>query len=61
MSAIDLSDYSLAELKGLLFDIDKEIQARQRQAREQARARILSIADGAGIPVDKLLGDSEAS
>lgn len=61
MNTIDLSDYSLAELKGLLFDIDKEIRERQRQAREQARAQILSIADGAGIEVDKLLGDSEAS
>jgi DNA-binding protein H-NS len=59
MATFDLSDYSLAELKGLLFDIDKEIHERQRQAREQARAQILSIADDAGIAVDKLLGDAE--
>jgi DNA-binding protein H-NS len=65
MATFDLSDYSLAELKGLLFDIDKEIRERQRlereQAHERARQRILSIANDAGITVDKLLGDGEAS
>jgi DNA-binding protein H-NS len=63
MASFDLSDYSLGELKGLLFDIDKEIRERQRlereQARERARQQILSIADAAGIAVDKLLGDSD--
>jgi DNA-binding protein H-NS len=55
MKAIDLSDYNLAELKGLLFDIDREIRERQRKEREQARARILAIAENAGVAVDRLL------
>jgi DNA-binding protein H-NS len=55
MKAIDLSDYNLGELKGLLFDIDREIRERQRKEREQARERILAIAEHAGVTVDKLL------
>jgi DNA-binding protein H-NS len=55
MKVIDLSDYNLAELKGLLFDIDREIRERQRKEREQARERILAIAENAGVAVDRLL------
>jgi len=57
MAAIDLSDYSLGELKGLQFDVEKEIKQRQKQEMGKARARILEIAQGAGVEVGTLLTD----
>jgi DNA-binding protein H-NS len=53
----DLSDYNFGELKGLLFEVDKELRARQRQATAQARERILAIAREAGVPAQQLLSD----
>jgi len=53
----DLSDYNFGELKGLLFEVDKEIRTRQRQETAQARERILAIAKEAGLPAQQLLGD----
>ena len=55
MAPIDLSGYDLAELKGLLFDIEQEIARRAREEREQARARIHALAADAGIPLDALV------
>ncbi|MVW60028.1 H-NS histone family protein [Massilia sp. NEAU-DD11] len=49
MAPIDLNGYDLAELKGLLFDIELEIKRR-------ARDRIHALAAGAGIPLDALVG-----
>jgi len=55
MATIDLTDYTLAELKGLLFDIDKEIRTRQQQEVGKARERILAIARDAGLPTEQLV------
>lgn len=55
MANIDLSGYNLAELKGLQFDIDKEIKNRQQQDVKKAREQILEIAQNMGISVDELL------
>lgn len=55
MAKIDLSDYNLSELKGLLFDIDKEIKARQGRELSEARERIRAIAEKAGLPTEQLL------
>jgi DNA-binding protein H-NS len=57
MASFDLSGYNLAELKGLQFDIEREIQRRARDEREQARARIHALAADAGIPLDALVED----
>ena len=60
MASHDLSGYNLAELKGLHFDIDQEIQRRVRDERAQARARIHALAADAGIPLDALVKDDDA-
>jgi DNA-binding protein H-NS len=56
MPPIDLSTYTLAELKGLEFDVRQEIKARQQQEVEKAREQILGIARGAGLSEIELLG-----
>jgi len=58
MASLDLSGYNLAELKGLHFDIDQEIQRRVRDERAQAAARIQALAADAGIPLDALVQDA---
>lgn len=55
MAPIDLNGYDLAELKGLLFDIEQEIKRRARDERDRARARIQALAADAGIPLDALV------
>lgn len=55
MSTIDLSGYNLGELKGLQYDIEKEIKNRQHQDVQKARAQILAIAQEAGMAVEELL------
>ncbi|MGJ7916235.1 H-NS family nucleoid-associated regulatory protein [Massilia sp. LXY-6] len=55
MAKTDLSNYNLAELKGLQFDIEKEIKARQHDEVRKARERILAIAQGVGVPVADLI------
>jgi DNA-binding protein H-NS len=55
MANIDLSDYTLSELKGLQHDIEKEIKLRQQQDLQKARKEILAIAQEAGISVEELL------
>jgi DNA-binding protein H-NS len=59
MAAVDLSDYTLGELKGLLFDVEQAIKARRREELDGAHARIAEIARGAGIPIDKLLNGTK--
>jgi DNA-binding protein H-NS len=58
MSKIDLSGYNLAELKGLQFDIEKQIKERQQGDVKQAREQILKIAQDLGVSVDELLAGS---
>jgi DNA-binding protein H-NS len=53
----DLSNYNLAELKGLQYDIEKEIKDRQQQEVKKAREQILSIAQGLGLSVEALVGN----
>ncbi|HEX8787055.1 MAG TPA: H-NS histone family protein [Telluria sp.] len=55
MATIDLSNYNLGELKGLQFDVEKEIKARQQQEVKKAREQILAIAQDVGLPVEALL------
>lgn len=53
MAAIDLSDYTFGELKGLLFDVERELKQRKKEHMQQevrrARERIEAIAREAGI------------
>ncbi|MFC5547517.1 H-NS family nucleoid-associated regulatory protein [Massilia aerilata] len=55
MAKTDLSNYNLAELKGLQFDIEKEIKSRQHDEVRKAREQILAIAQDMGVPVSALL------
>lgn len=57
MGSIDLSDYNLAELKGLQLAVALEIRHRQLQDRQRARAQIDAIARALGLSLqDVLLG-----
>ncbi|QNA89408.1 H-NS histone family protein [Massilia sp. Dwa41.01b] len=58
MAKTDLSGYNLSELKGLQFEIEKEIKERQRQEVKEARERILAIAQDLGVSVEELLAGS---
>jgi DNA-binding protein H-NS len=60
MATIDLSNYNLGELKGLQFDIEKEIKARQQQEVKKAREQILAISREVGVSVDELLANTGA-
>lgn len=60
MAKIDLSGYNLAELKGLQFDIDKEMKQRQQHDVKQAREKILKIAQEMGVSLDELLATGNA-
>jgi len=55
MATIDLSNYNLGELKGLQFDVEKEIKSRQQQELKKAREQILAIAQDVGLPVEALM------
>jgi DNA-binding protein H-NS len=60
MATTDLSNYNLGELKGLHFELDKEIKIRQRQDVKKAREQILAIARNSGVSVEDLLGKTGA-
>jgi DNA-binding protein H-NS len=55
MAKTNLSNYNLAELKGLQFDIEKEIKSRQQDEVRKAREQILAIAQDVGVPVAELI------
>ncbi|MDN4060641.1 hypothetical protein QPK31_20725 [Massilia sp. YIM B02769] len=57
MAQIDLSNYNLGELKGLQFDVEKELKERQKQDLRKAREQVLAIVQEAGMSVDQLLAD----
>jgi DNA-binding protein H-NS len=56
MPPIDLSTYTLAELRGLEFDVRQQIKARQQDEVSRAREQILGIARDAGLSERDLLG-----
>lgn len=58
MANINLVRYNLSELRGLQHDVETEIATRQRQHMENARQRILAIADEAGLSVEELFAES---
>lgn len=55
MAKIDLAGYNLAELKGLQFDIEKEIKVRQNDEVKKARDQIQKIAQDLGVSVEELI------
>lgn len=59
MSKVDLTGYTLGELKGLQHDIERTIKERQQQDVQKAREQILAIAKQAGVSVEELLGNAE--
>lgn len=52
---MDLSGYSLTELRTLAQDVAAEIERRQVQALDQARTEIQAIARGVGMTVEELM------
>jgi len=57
MTQIDLSNYNLGELKGLQFDVEKELKERQRHDLRKAREQVMAIVQEAGMSVDELLAE----
>lgn len=55
MANIDLSNYNLAELKGLQFEVEKQIKSRQQEEVKKAREQILALTKNLGVSVDELL------
>lgn len=55
MHAIDLSDYNLAELKGLQLAVTLELRQRQLQEQRRAREQIGAIARALGLSVRDVL------
>lgn len=58
MATMDLSNYNLSELKGLQFDVEKEIKERQQLEVKKAREQILAIAQNLGMPVEELVSNN---
>jgi phosphoglycolate phosphatase-like HAD superfamily hydrolase len=56
MTPIDLADYTLAELKGLLYEVGIAIGERERERVAAAREHAQAIARAAGISLDDLAG-----
>jgi hypothetical protein len=52
---IDLSDYTLAELKGLLFDVGNAIRERERERVAAARGHAQALARAVGLSLDEAL------
>lgn len=55
MANFDLSDYNLAELKGLLFDVGNAIRAREHERVAAARSHAQEIARAVGLSLDDLV------
>jgi DNA-binding protein H-NS len=53
---MDLSHFSLAELRNLQDDIGKQMKKREQDELAKAREEIMSIAQGVGLSVKDLLG-----
>lgn len=55
MNQIDLSDYNLGELKGLLLEVELALRNRRSQDANQAREQIAAIASEVGLSVADVL------
>ena len=53
---MDLSKFSLAELRQLQEDIKKQMKSREQAELNSAREQILAIAQGVGLSVKELVG-----
>lgn len=53
---MDLSNYSLAELRDLESKVKAEVKGRQAQELDNARKEILKIAESVGMPLELLMG-----
>lgn len=53
---MDLSNMSRSELQSLQNQINREIEKRARQEKDEALRKIRSIADEAGISLDEISG-----
>lgn len=58
---IDLSGYSLADMRKLQGQVANEIRTRQGQELENARAQIEEIARGVGMPLAELFSKAAKS
>jgi DNA-binding protein H-NS len=54
---MDLSHFSLAQLRSLQDDISKQMKKREHDELAKAREEIMSIAQGVGLSVKELLGN----
>jgi DNA-binding protein H-NS len=55
---MDLSHFSLAQLRSLQDDISKQMKKREHDELAKAREEIMSIAQGVGLSVKDLLGST---
>ena len=55
MRHVDLSDYNLAELKGLQLAVALALRERQLQDQRRAREEIAAIAQAIGLSVEDVL------
>jgi DNA-binding protein H-NS len=53
---MDLSHFSLAQLRSLQDDISKQMKKREQDELAKAREEIMSIAQGVGLSVKELVG-----
>lgn len=53
---MDLSNFSLAELRQLQDDIKKQMKKREQDDMSKAREQILAIAQSVGVSVKELVG-----
>jgi DNA-binding protein H-NS len=54
---MDLSHFSLVQLRSLQDDIGKQMKKREQDELAKAREEIMSIAQGLGLSVKELLGN----
>src|SRR4051812_42950743 len=57
---MDLSNLSIADLRGLQEQIKQEMKMREHQEVARAREQILAIAQKVGVPLKDLLANSNA-
>lgn len=61
MTEIDLSEFSVAELRKLSQRVEKELERRQTKERREVAVRIRELASSVGMSVEEIVGtDKEA-